>query len=552
MESENSEEGPRCDSCEEFESCKNDLKGSLCRRYKTKVLHVFDGKLVRFTCVANDLWSEWLDPRKVNDHVKTSKQIARQLHVRTKDVWRVFVEGHLPRKTLEAPLPVVDLSEQLSSFEKQKARYAVAQVLMHNYDFLSVKEEETLYVYRDGLYVPEADEIVNNAIREVLGDQCTTYDRNEVGAAISDVRLTSGSIFSHNSDSKVCLENGILNLDDFEFSEHSPREYFKTKVPVKWDPEVDCPKIDKFLHEVVSEGDVESLYELVGYCLYPKYLIHKAFMLVGDGHNGKSTFLNVLLAFLGPENCSGISLQQLGKSRFATSALVGKYANIYADIPSQALQNTGVFKMLVGGDLIGGEYKFGRHFTFNNPTKLVFSANKIPETSDDSDAFFRRWMITVFPNRFTSFSEPLADPNLLQKLTTPKELSGLLNRSLTALPKLLNRGHFHGDKPTAAWREDYVRKSDPIAAFVMDVIVEEPNPELLITRAELYQKYVQYCKENGLPPVDNSVFTRKVKAHFEKAQESTATTLEGKRTRVWRNLRWKTQEEKSEREELDD
>lgn len=546
------EPAAQCDSCEEFADCKNDLKGaSICRKYRTRILQLYDGKLVRFHCVGNDKWSDWVDPAKLDDYVGVSKEVAKQLHVRVKDVWKLLVQGSLPAKTLEVPLPSVDLSAKLSSLAKQRVRYSVAQALMANYHFLSVKEEEEILVYKQGVYVAEADEIVGNTIRQVLGDQATTYDRNELRGSIWDVTLTSGKIFSHNPEHKVCLENGILNLDSLEFEEHSARQYFRSKIPVIWNPEADCPRIDEFLHQVVNDSDVETLYELTGYCLYPAYPIHKAFMYVGDGHNGKTTFLNVQKAFLGAENCCGLSLQQLGQSRFATSALVGKFANVCADIPSTALQNTGTFKMLVGADLIGGEYKFGRHFTFENYAKLIFSANKIPETSDDTDAFFRRWMIIVFPNRFTSFSEPKANPSLLHELTTTNELSGLLSRAVKALQSLLDRGHFHGDKPTSEWREDYVRKSDPIAAFVMDCLLEEPDADLVISKADLYRGYVKYCKENSLPPVDNVVFSRKVKAHFEKAQESTAT-IEGKRARVWRNLRWKSQEERRKNEELDD
>ena len=104
--------------------------------------------------------------------------------------------------------------------------------------------------------------------------------------------------------------------------------------------------------------------------------------------------------------------------------------------------------MLTGNDLIGAEYKFGKHFTFQNRAKLLFSANKIPETHDDTDAYFRRWIIIVFPNIFTEHTIPKADPNLLQKLATPEELSGLLHKALEALSTLLTRGAFHGDKTT--------------------------------------------------------------------------------------------------------
>jgi len=253
--------------------------------------------------------------------------------------------------------------------------------------------------------------------------------------------------------------------------------------------------------------------------------------------HGKSVYLNLIKIFFGNENVSGLSLQQLLKSRFSTSALVGKYANIYADIPSQALGDTGIFKMLTGNDKnIGAEYKFGKHFTFANHAKLLFSTNKIPETKDDTDAFFRRWIIIVFPNQFTEHSTPKMDPNKLEKLTTQEELSGLLNTGLQSLAKLLSNRRFHGDKPTAEWRVDYIRKSDPIAAFYMDCLVEIPDPSIYISKADLYQAFVNYCKENKLPRVDNTVFSRKIKTHFQMVEDSTTGEHGGSRQRIWRNL----------------
>jgi len=333
-----------------------------------------------------------------------------------------------------------------------------------------LKDTNVIYVYINGVYKPEGEQIILQTIRKALGKQCTIYDRNEVKAMVRDVTLTDRSIFTSNPEKKVCLENGVLNLDTLEFTEHTPKEYFLSKSPVKYDLDAICPRIEEFLNQIVDKSDVQTVYEVVGYCLYPAYPIHKAFMMIGGGANGKSTLLNLIKTFLGTHNCSSISIQELEKNRFATSAISKKLANIYPDIPDIALRNTGKFKSLVGEDLIGAEEKFGKHFTFQNHAKLLLSANKIPETHDNTEAFFRRWMIINFPNQFTQFSTPKADTRLLKKLSTQNEMSGLLNKAVTALQELLDRGRFTGDKPTAQWREDYIRKSNPVGAFYMDCL----------------------------------------------------------------------------------
>ncbi len=538
---------PMCGSCVEHETCLAKEQG-ICRKYHTKVLELYDGSRVSFGCPVNSRASQWFKREECSEPEEI-ELIAAQLQVRLKDVWKVLFDDRIPRSHAPALFPEFDVSEPLDAVEKQRIRYKVAEWLMENNSFLTVKDSEVLHVYKDGVYEPNGEEIVVEAIRRAMGEQCNSYDRNEVRATIRDKTLADRTIFSH-SERKICLANGILDLDILEFKEHSPREHFLEKVPVKYDPEATCPTIEKFHSEIVEASDVQTLYEIIGYCLYPAYPLHKALMLVGDGANGKSTWLNMVKTFLGPKNCSSVSLQGLESSRFATSVLVGKYANIYPDIPDMTLKTTGTFKMLVGADPIGAEFKFGKYFTFENHAKLLFSANKIPETHDDTEAFFRRWMIVVFPNRFTPHSEPKVDPNILDKITTAEELSGLLNKALRALSELLQRHSFTSDKPTSEWREDYIRKSDPVAAFYMDKLEEVNDLKTYVSKAELYRAFVVYCKECKLPAVDNVVFSRKIKSHITIANESTTGEHGGSRQKIWRNLKFK--EDSEEKKKIDD
>jgi P4 family phage/plasmid primase-like protien len=284
---------------------------------------------------------------------------------------------------------------------------------------------------------------------------------------------------------------------------------FFNKLPVKYDPAADCPHIKNFLLEIAaSEEDVKILLEVIGFCLYREYFIAKALMLVGGGSNGKSTFLNLVKVFLGKENVSSRSLQDLEENRFAKADLHHKLANIYADLPDKALFRTGTFKMLTGRDLLTAERKFQHSFTFENYAKLLFSANKVPEAFDDSDAFFRRWLIVVFPNQFINDK---ADPYILQKLTTPEELSGLLNLVLPVLKKLLEKGQFSVSKTTEEIREDYIRKSSPIAAFVMDCL--EVDSEAFIVKKDLFNAFAEYCRIRNLPAVTQDTFFKNLPKH---------------------------------------
>ena len=80
--------------------------------------------------------------------------------------------------------------------------------------------------------------------------------------------------------------------------------------------------------------------------------------------------------------------------------MYGKLANIDADISKEGLKNTGLLKKLSGNDPIPAENKFLKPFWFQNYAKLILSANEIPETPDDTDAFFRRPVIINMTDQF--------------------------------------------------------------------------------------------------------------------------------------------------------
>jgi len=382
----------------------------------------------------------------------------------------------------------------------------LAEELMQEYRFITMKDTDVVYVFNDGFYQPYGEILIKQQCKARLGKE---YRKNRAEEVIDYIKVSTYINRKEEPPNLIPLANGILDLNTMELNPYSPDSMFFNKIPVEYDPKADCPNIKRFLNEVTAtKEDIDILLEVIGFCLYREYIIAKALMLVGGGSNGKSTFLNLLKAFLGKENVSGRSLQELEENRFAKADLHHKLANIYADLPDKALWRTGTFKMLTGRDLITAERKFQNSFTYENYAKLLFSANKVPEAYDDTDAFFRRWIIVVFPNQFVGEK---ADPHILKKLTTPEELSGLLNLVLPALKRLLEKGQFSYSKTTEEIREDYIRKSSPIAAFVMDCL--EVDSDAFIVKKDLYNAFSEYCRQRSLPAVTQDTFFKNLPKH---------------------------------------
>ena len=213
-------------------------------------------------------------------------------------------------------------------------------------------------------------------------------------------------------------------------SRGTPNHLSQIQIPVRYDSKATCPETEKFVVRVFPSGAVELAWDIYGHLMVPDTSMQKSFLLSGDGGNGKSTWLAALTAFLGRENISTISLQDLADTRFHGAELVGMLANICADLSGKQLAETGVFKKITGGDRITVERKYQRPFGVEPFARLVFSANSYPRGGDASKGFFDRWVVIPFEREFRGTPEQISRDELDARLAQPRELSGVLNRAL--------------------------------------------------------------------------------------------------------------------------
>lgn len=382
----------------------------------------------------------------------------------------------------------------------------LAKLIMeeYKYNFMTMQDNKEIFYHNGYCYRPNGETIINNLVEYYLDDLSTEHRKKEVVGFIRDNEYFPRDIFDPPLN-HINMENGIYNIDTGELIPHSYIALFVNKIPIKYNPKADCPKIKKFFSEVVYEGDIPTLQELFGYCLYRRYHIHKAVMLVGGGKNGKSTLLRLLIKFLGEENVSNKELQSIIYNRFSLASLFGKYANVASDISDKALKITGLFKMITGEDRIEAEKKFKDSFRFTNYAKLIFSANKVPISEDESYAFFRRWILISFPN---TFEGKKCNPNILEQITTEKEMSGLFNWAVDGLKRLLKNGDFSNIKSIEDVMEQYKTMSNPMYEYCNEFLIH--NAGEYIFKSELWVHYVKWCKRKKLPVTPKNILTQKL------------------------------------------
>jgi len=113
----------------------------------------------------------------------------------------------------------------------------------------------------------------------------------------------------------------------------------------------------EYLKSGLVKINIQTLYEILAYCLIPDYPIHRIFCFIGAGMNGKSCFLNLLRKFVGSSNCCSTELDTLLQSRFEVTRLHKKLVCQMGETNFSEMNKTSVLKKLSGGDLIGFEYK---------------------------------------------------------------------------------------------------------------------------------------------------------------------------------------------------
>ena len=294
--------------------------------------------------------------------------------------------------------------------------------------------------------IKDAQKIFNYIIKKVLnclGSRWNSKREIEINEAIK--RSFDYKILSLDTENVINLSNGVLSLDDFKLSKHSPNYYCSNVLNTKYDKNADSPKLLAFLNQTFM-GDqslIDLLQEIFGMCI-SNVNVGKCAIFYGSGMNGKSVVASVLKSLVG-ENCvSHLSLERF-QSQFGLQSLIGKRLNIASELVTGDFNLlTANFKAIVTGDPVHVDIKYKDPLEMVLNCKLVFLTNNLPETLDSSHGFLRRLMILPFNH---TVKEKDKDIHLSEKLKD--ELSGILNWAIEGLKRLQKNNYIFTESQAA-------------------------------------------------------------------------------------------------------
>lgn len=392
--------------------------------------------------------------------------------------------------------PKQDVTFNLS--EKKGKLVPDYRALLNHFETLHpyrmIADMKSVYIFNGTHYVDITPAEIKAFAEKGFKPEPEEKVRNEFLNKIQANNVTRRRFFIDSIEDKINFKNGILNLSSGKLTGHSPKYGFRGMLPFDFDPNAECPFFEEWLDGVMLEDQelVLILQEFMGYVIRGgDYKYHKALWLGGKGRNGKSTFIDVLKALIGPLNYTTISIRALREDKFAGADLDGKIANFSEETSPQELSDSGPFKNLTGdGDLLV-QKKFGDPYTLRNRAKLIMTYNQIPDLSDLSKGMLSRPVIIPFRRVFKDREQ---DKEIKKKLF--KELSGIFNFALRGWQRLEKQKGFTISKKSEEALKKIKEESCNVFRWVEDHItfLKDPTSGERIRPIDLYSEYRRWEK----------------------------------------------------------
>lgn len=307
----------------------------------------------------------------------------------------------------------------------------------------------------------------------------------------------------------INLKNGTFEITptSTRLKIFDPNDFITYQLPFEYDINATAPLFQTYLNKVLPDKQLQNiLSEYLGYVfIRPTTLkLEKTLLLYGKGANGKSVFYEIVRNLLGEQNISEYSLQTLTNDSGYQRAMIGnKLVNYASEINSKL--EASIFKQLVSGEAVEARLPYGRPFIMNDYAKLIFNCNDLPKDVEQTNAYFRRFLIIPFN---VTISEHEQDKQLSKKIID-SELPGVFNWVLEGLKRLLAQKNFTDSDIIHQTRAQYEKESDSVRLFLEEANYT-PSIESYISMKDLYREYQCFCQENGYHRVNNLNFKKRL------------------------------------------
>jgi len=313
----------------------------------------------------------------------------------------------------------------------------------------------------------------------------------------------------NNEKTLINLKNGTYEIDKDgkgRLRDVNKDDFIKYQLPFEYNPDAECPKFQEYLDVSLPDKEAQNvLAEFIGYVFARNLKLEKGLILLGSGANGKSVFFEIIFALLGSQNVSSYSIDTLCEHNgYYRAMIANKLVNYSSEIGKRF--EVDKYKKLCSGEPIEARLPYGHPFLISNYARLIFNANLLPKEIEQTDAYFRRFLIIPF----TVTIAPEKQDIELSKKIIDNELSGVFNWVLRGLDRIIQQKGFSKCKAAESELEQYRLENDSIAAFI-DENNYQPSVTENMKLQVLYNDYYFFCHENNYRPCGRNVFSECLK-----------------------------------------
>ena len=334
---------------------------------------------------------------------------------------------------------------------------------------------------------------------------------------------SEGSRISHEElDAKpmlLNLRNGTLDLKTGKLREHDRDDLLTHCCPVAWNPQAECPRWREFLKRVLPDPEARGVMQRAGgYSLTGDVSEQDLFLLLGDGQNGKTTFVSPIQWLLGPSLSCVVPPRTFlaGASNTHPTTIASLHGKRFAVSSDEASGgdrwDPARVKQLTGGDRLTARRMKEDFWEFCPSHKLWVLANSFPAGASGPDAFamLRRIVVVKFDVIIPDAEVDKHLPEALQR-----EARGILVWLVQGASDWL-RGGLAVPEHMRRLTDEMRGRLDPVGAFIEECIESAPGED--IPARELHQAYTAWAQAKGIQPGSETAFGRLAKDKLTRAE----------------------------------
>lgn len=394
------------------------------------------------------------------------------------------------------------------------------------------------------------NEMINNAQASVSDD----YKKAEKYLKFAIERRNSTRVTStlKEVEPKLLIEPDqfdanpfLLNTPSFTYDlqhgldgrqEHKCINYITMQTSV--DPSDTGYKIWQNMLKLVFLNDksvIDFVQQVIGEALIGVVKSERLIIAYGAGANGKSSFFNSIAYALGTYSLNLspkiLTTNYRGNDKNDKAELRGKRLVIMAEMPGGAQLNTEQLKQLASTDMVTGEFKYKRQFSFRPTHSIIAFTNQMPSVQTIDNGLWRR--LCIIP--FNATIKPQEDIKNYAEYLSSNAGGAILSWAIEGAQKAIQNNYKVSvpefiKQANSAYRED----NDWLADFLNECCEIGDNYEE--KSKDLYDVYRDYSRAKYSKSKSTSEFYSALKSTgFEREEKR----ISGSKVRIIKGLRLK-------------